>query len=84
MSLKASTRLMPVSRLETTECPIPAAPSTVTDSAVAIRIAQRGRLRRAAGLTGGRGGRGGWGRRGGGAGERCGAGTCEDTSAVAA
>ncbi|GGO56226.1 hypothetical protein GCM10012286_70230 [Streptomyces lasiicapitis] len=80
MLLKASTRPMPVSRPETTECPMPAAASTPTDRVVATRLAQRGRRARAAGLAaGGRGGRGG---RGCLAGERGGVGTCGDTSAV--
>ncbi|GGU17728.1 hypothetical protein GCM10010259_04980 [Streptomyces daghestanicus] len=46
MSLKASTRSRSESRPVSTECPIPAAASTATDSADDIRTAQRGpRLR---------------------------------------
>ncbi len=52
MSLKASTREMSESRLESTACPIPAEASTTTDRAVTARMAQRGFFRRTGGLGG--------------------------------
>ncbi|GAA5211659.1 hypothetical protein GCM10023323_44200 [Streptomyces thinghirensis] len=58
MSLKASTREMSESRLESTACPIPAEASTTTDRAVTARMAQRGFFRRTGGLGGRREGRG--------------------------
>ncbi len=58
MSLNASTREMSSSRPVSTACPIPADPSTTTDSAVTARMAQRGFLRRTGGFGGRRDGRG--------------------------
>lgn len=77
MSLNGSMRSIPLSRFVTTACPIPPAPSTRTESPVAIRMPQRGRsscFRRR--LRRGGAGRGRVVR-----GERCGVGT-RDTSAV--